>query len=230
MSLTFTRAPIVSKGDLITSKQHRLLSRAFNDRIRAGLDCDWRIAWLHFNLWRQVRSPDASGIVFPTQAEFFDAYQSLEPEVHQGATWPVSGPGEPEGMNLANPMAQFVFGIDPALDREDVRLNLGIPFLVTPTPTLEDFWELGKAQRGAYEPSTGAQNTPALDRAQDFFRVVQPYWSPHGKSYGGYLPTPELVSGTEECGFLYAFPRPPTEAEALAILAHYTTPPQETRK
>src|SRR5438128_1868197 len=151
MSLTFTRAPTVSKGEKITSKQFRLLARAFNDRIRAGLDCDWRIAWLHFNLWRQVRNPSADGFVFPPQGEFFDIYQPLEPETHQGTTWPETGPGEPEGMNLANPMAQFVFGIeDPrgvsGLDPEDARLNFGIPFLVTDNPTIEDYWELGKAQ------------------------------------------------------------------------------------
>ncbi len=200
--LTFTRAPTVSKGDKITSKQFRLLARAFNDRIRAGFDCDWRIAWLHFNLWRQVRNPSADGFVFPPQSEFFDIYQGIEPETGEGTTWPEAGPGEPEGFNLANPVGQFVFGIaDPAggpgLDSEADRLN-ALPFLLTPSPTLEDIWELGKAQRGAYEPATGSQNTPAFDAAQSVFRIVQPFWSPHGKAYGGWLPNPgELLS---DCG------------------------------
>jgi len=201
--ITFTRAPTVAPGELVTSTQFRLLSRAFNDRIRAGLDCDYRIVWYWFNLFRQVRNPDASGVVFPAQAEFFDIYQHLDPEYHEGTTWPEQGPGLPEGANLSNPMMQFVFGIEdpgggPGLDSEDFRLAL--PFLLTPTPTIEDYWELAKAQRGAYDPLTTAQAAPAFDAAQQFFKIVQPFWSPHGKAYGGWQPTPELVVGTEECG------------------------------
>ncbi len=203
--LSFSKAPAVAKGDPITSKQFSALAKSFNDRIRSGVgDAAWRIGWCEFNLWRQPRNPSADGFVFPSQAEFFDIFQHLESETDLGSTWPVTGPGEPEGINLANVMGQFVFGLsnpnDPAsgLDSEDIRLNFGLPFLRTPDPTIEDYWDIGKAQRGVYEPTSGAQNTPAFDRAQDFFRVVQPYWSPHGKAYGGWLPSPvQLLSN---CG------------------------------
>ena len=68
----------------------------------------------------------------------------------------------------------FAIGIDP-IAAEDARLNFGLPFLLTPTPTTEELWELGKAQRGAYDPITGAQNTPAFDVARSHFVFAQPW-------------------------------------------------------
>lgn len=203
MSVSFTRALPVEEGFRPTSTQLKTLARAFNDRLRAFSFCSWRLIWYHFNLWRQIRNPDATGLVFPAQGEFFGIYQHLDPETHQGTTWPETGPGEPEGVNLANPMAQFVFGIaDPAggpgLDNESDRVN-SLPFLATPDPTLADLWELGKAQRGVYDPISTAQAAPAFDVAQSFFQVVQPWWSPHGKALGGWLPTPELAA-SPDCG------------------------------
>src|ERR1044072_2763970 len=166
MALSFTKALPVEEGFRPTSTQLKTLARAFNDRFRTFSFCSWRQIWFHFNLFRQMRNPSADGFTFPSQGEYWFIYQHLDPEHHEGTTWPVAGPGEPEGANLANPMNQFVFGVDPALDAEDVRLNFGLPFLVTPTPTLEQVWELGKAQRGAYDPVTTGQNTPAWDAAR----------------------------------------------------------------
>ncbi len=213
MALSFTRAVAVEEGRRPTSTQLKLLARAVNDRLRGFSFCSWRIAWFWLNLFRQVRNPSADGRVFPPNAEFFYIYQFLDPEYHEGTTWPVAGPGEPEGANLASVMMQYVFGIeDPqnpgqGLDNEPERLNSGLPFLVTPTPTLEEVWNLGKAQRGVYDPATTAQSTPAFDTAQTFFRIVQPWWSPHGKALGGWLPTPiELLA---DCGA--------TEATGLGI-------------
>lgn len=197
MALSFTRAVEVEQGQKITSTQLATLARAFNDRLRGFSFCSWRLIWYWLNLFRQVRNPDASGLVFPSQHEFFSIYQHLDPEHHLGSTWPETGPGEPEGANLANPMNQFVFGLDP-IAAEDERLNFGLPFLVTPTPTVEQLWELGKAQRGAYDPITGAQNTPAFDVAKSHFVFAQPWWSPHGKALGGWLPTPVELSSS--CG------------------------------
>src|ERR1044072_3248716 len=98
--LTFTRAPTVAVGDPILSSQFKLLARAFNDRLRSGVgDGAWRLCMYWFNLFRQVRNPSADGFVFPSQAEFFEIYQLLDPEFHEGSTWPVTGPGEAEGAN-----------------------------------------------------------------------------------------------------------------------------------
>ena len=196
--LTFTRAAAVAAGTRPTSTQLATLARAFNDRLRAFSFCSWRLCFYWLNLFRQVRNPAANGLVFPAQAEFFHIYQHLDPEHHLGSTWPETGPGEPEGANLANPMMQYVFGIDPSLDSEEVRMNALFEHGPVLPITLSEFWELGKAQRGVYDPISTAQNTPALDIAQSFFRVTQPWWSPHGKALGGWLPTPvELLS---DCG------------------------------
>jgi hypothetical protein len=201
MGLTFTTAPTVEAGDRITSEQFSLLARAFNDRIKSGVaDGAWRIAYYNVNLFRQVRNPAQGGWVFPTQAEFFDLYQHLAPENDPQITWPVTGPGEYEGANLANPMMQFVFGVAPDLDSEDIRLADDVSWSLGSTPTtLGDWWELGKHQRGGYDPSTGGQVTPAWDAATSFFRISQPYWSPHGKSYGGFFPTPTILSNNCDC-------------------------------
>lgn len=198
--LSFTRAPTVAKGQKITSDQMRRLALAFNDRIRSGVgDMAWRIAWYWYNLWRQVRNPDESGYVFPSQGEFFDIYQAIEPEWSPGTTWPEAAPGDPEGANIANPMMQFVFG-NPVVDSEDVRLNFTVPLWLSGSPpsTPEEFWTLAKYQRGAYDPETGAQFTPAFSAAESVFNFAFPYWSPHGKAYGGWQPIPtELLA---DCG------------------------------
>lgn len=197
MGLQFTKAQEVKSGQRITSTQFRALAAAFNDRLRgsgsaAPGDCAWRLAYYWFNLWRQVRNPDDSGFVFPSQGEAFDIYHAIEPEFSQDTTWPVAGPGEPEGANLANPMMQFVFG-NPVLDSEDIRLNNTIdlwPTFSSPPVTLEDFWKVGKQQRGAYDPINQVMGAPAFDAAQSIFSFAFPYWSPHGKAYGGWQPQP----------------------------------------
>src|SRR2546425_216312 len=98
-------------------------------------------------------------------------------------------------------MMQYVFGIaDPAggpgIDAEDVRVSN--VFSGGAASSLADIWELGKAQRGVYDPDSGGQNTPAFDVAQSHFKISQPYWSPHGKALGGWLPTP--VQLLANCG------------------------------
>lgn len=183
---TFTRAQTVDPGDPVTSTQYRSLARAVNDRMRFAQDFPWRAVYYWLGLARQIRNP--SGLAFPSQAELLEFYAHLDPDYHGGTTWPTAGPGEPEGTNLANPLAQFVFGIDPTLDWEDVRVN-AVPLPENLDPA--ELWWIGAAQAGAYDPATGAQNWPAATAAQAAFAVVQPKYSPHGKSYGGFFPTPE---------------------------------------
>lgn len=205
--MTFTRAQEVAAGQAITSAQFVKLARAFNDRTRSGIgDGAWRLIWFWYNLWRQVRNPNVDSTLFPSQGEFFDIYQHLDEQFHQGATWPEAGPGEAEGSNLANPMMQFVHGIDPTLSNEPERINTLIDALLSyelvngplTFATLEDHWILGKIQRGAYDPVTTAQNAPAFDAAQSFLQVNQPTYSPMGKGYGGWLPQPLLL--LNHCG------------------------------
>lgn len=202
MALTFERVLPVQKGKKVLSSQHNNLARSINDRFRAFQFCAWRCCMYHMGLWRQFRNPSDGGFVFPSQAEAFDIYHHMDPEFlggGGGTTYPVTDPGEAEGANLANPINQFTFGVDPVLDSEDIRLSNRIVPEVDPSlPPKEAVWELGKAERGSYDPLNGAQTTPAFDAAQDFRLVTQPFWSPHGKSYGGFFPTP--VELLPDCG------------------------------
>jgi hypothetical protein len=205
MAIAFRRAPIVEVGDLITSTQYRDQANAHNDKKRSGIgDCCWRICMWWFNWFRQVRNPSADGYSFPAQGEWFELYGLIDPE--SDVQWPVAGPGEPEGANLACVGMQFVHGVAPNLENEPNRLNysdftgLGVPLWLgnNPPETLEDFWEVGKAQRGAIDPDTGLQFVPAFQAAQSFFQITTPFYSPHGKGYGGFFPMPEKLMS--DCG------------------------------
>jgi hypothetical protein len=187
MPLTFTRAPLVAAGDRITSTQMRGLARAWNDRLRAGPgDPAYRLAQYWVNLARQVRSPD--GYAFPALAEFHEFYTHIKPE--SGLEWPTTEPGMPEGANLASPIMQYVWGVE---DQPSEAWTLGgVPLHINggPPATALEAWTLGKMQRGAYDPTTGARNAPALDASGVVFDHLFPLWSRHHKSYGGYLPQP----------------------------------------
>jgi hypothetical protein len=183
--IRFTRARTVAAGGLPTSTDLRSLAAAVNDRLLSGVgDCAWRISWYLFNLWRQDRNPDSSGYLFPPQGEFFDIYGAIDPSFTD-VIHPTAGPGDPEGSNLASTMPGFVHG-DPENFSEADALS---GFSDGATATLHDKWELGKLQRGARDPNTGAQGWPAGDAAQRFMRITAGTWSPHAKAWGGYLPT-----------------------------------------
>lgn len=197
MGLTFTRAPRVAPGDPILGEDFRALALAFNDRLRSGIgDPTYRIHQLVFNLFRQARLPDATGSLWPGLGEALEFYAHFDPR-RTALEWPVSGPGEPEGANLANPLMQFVFGVpELGLADEEARLtasgfSLELPGGRKPV-SLEDFWELAKWQRGAVDPNSGAQSAPAMAAAQSIFAFAFPANSPMGKSYGGYFPDPEV--------------------------------------
>jgi hypothetical protein len=195
MSLTFTRAPIVASGDPITSTQLAKLADAFNDRLRSGIgDPTWRIHFWWLGLFRQVRNPDETGFVFPPQGEFFDIYQHLNPDQVQ---WPLTGPGEPEGANVANPMMAYVFGAAaPGVASETERYA----DLVWPQgePDARQAWLHAKYQRGAVDPHTGALASPAFHVASSHYAIAQSERSPHGNAYGGFLPLPNIGENCED--------------------------------
>jgi hypothetical protein len=198
MAYTWRYIPLVEVGHPITSTQHAAVSDGTNERITSGLgDCAWRIVNSFFNLFRQVRNPANPGpaAAFPPQAEFFQIYQHIDPK-YSTATWPVADPGEPEGANLANPLMQFLFG-SSVLDAEAFRivdgsgLNLWLPS--GPPDGVEDLWELGKLQRGVISALDGQANTPALTAAISGMFISSPYYSPMGKTYGGFYPVPTQI-------------------------------------
>lgn len=192
MAVTFPRVPLVSPGDKITSSQLSKLADAINARLKVGLgDPCRRIIWYWFSQFRQIRNPDESGYLYPSSAEFFETYQHIHPSEF---TWPITGPGEPEGTNVASLMGAFVFGseADDAYP-EDMRIadpaSGGIPLV--PVTTNLQMWALAKLQRGQWDPDTGAMASPSFTAARSMFSIVRSTFGPHGNSYGGFFPTPE---------------------------------------
>lgn len=205
MAVTFTLAPTVETGDPITAEQFAKLAAAFNDRLVSGLgDGPWRVFFYWFSLFRQVRNSDEAGTAFPSMGEFFEVYQHVDPTEYE---WPLAGPGEAEGANLASVMNAFVFGAEAyGLDDEATRLA-EFPWSAT-EPTTGDAWELAKQQRGAWDPETGGMASPAFNAARAHWRIRNSRTSPHGNSYGGYAPTPELgadCADAAEANYLFKF-------------------------
>lgn len=196
MPITFTRCPTVEPGEAVTSRQLVGLSRAFNSRIRSGLgDPTFRIPFYLWTAARQIRNSDG-GFLFPSQGEFFEQYQMLEP---QDGEWPNSFAGTPEGVNVSTPFGAFVFGNESAnIDAEVDRIET-VAFSVNggPPQSLADYWTLGQMQRGAIDPSTGAIASPALDAARLHMRIAYDVRAPYGTSYGGFQPIPE--EGSPAC-------------------------------
>jgi hypothetical protein len=198
MSLYYRNAPTVAAGDAITSTQLRQLADAINDRAKHGPgDPAQRFMLWWLNGFRQLRNGDESGFLLPPQAEFFQIYQHIDRN-NTTLQYPLASPGEAEGANLANVMNQFIFG-SSWMDSEDIRTE-GVPLwlgLSAPT-TPEEFWTLGKFQRGALNAATGVGNTPALSTAVEAFYIQTSITSLHGKGFGGFFPTPTVLA--ENCG------------------------------
>lgn len=197
--ISFPRAPRVAPGEAVTSTQLADLANAFNARLRSGLgDPTWRIAYYILSMLRQVRNPDSSGWLWPSNAEALEVYAMLDWDV---ADWPVMGPGEPEGVNLASPLPAYVFGNEQfGLYDEASRLSdpLYGGLLLDPGVSGSEarrMWDLGKMQRGAWDPATGGWGSPSFSAARSFARVQYSRFSPHGNGYGGWLPTPGLMPG-----------------------------------
>lgn len=143
---------------------------------------------------RQVRNPDESGYLFPSRSEWLEVYAHVKPSDY---VWPTAGPGEPEGVNVASVLGEYVFGSESSgVDAEDERL-MQVPTwangATAPPETPLDYWSLAKDQRGAYDPATGLLISPAQSAAAAHFRITRGGLSPHGQAYGGFVPTPEYV-------------------------------------
>lgn len=190
---TFTTALTVTDSDLPDARHLASLAAAVNDRLLSGLgDGTWRLGFYWFGgALRRVRNPD--GDLFPPQAEYHKEYQNREPG---DGDWPVTGPGEPQGANLANPAMAYLFG-NEALDLLDegsrldaVPISLGEGVELTPWK----LWVLGWEQRGAFVVATGAVACPAFTAAQAYSRLRQSLRSPHGNAWGGFIPNPAIIT------------------------------------
>jgi hypothetical protein len=206
--MTYTRAIEPSPGDPVTSRVVRSHARAANDRLRLGPSVPWRMVQLCLSAFTAIRNPDASRFLFPSLGEFFEFYQMLDP---RDAQWPETGPGDPEGTNLANQMANFVFGADavevpPEADRLGDPAEGGLN-LNAHQGTPAELWQLAKEQRGALDPVKGGLSCPAWYAAGRHTELRQsPTSRAGGFTFGDYLPGPAvsgLCAGLPEDQIIY---------------------------
>lgn len=194
----FIQANTVTAGDKTTSTQIASLAAAFNSRLLSGVgDSAWRIAFYFHGIVRSLRNPNESFTAYPPDAEFWNFYQFIEPT---DGEWPQTGPGDPEGGNLANILMSWVYGPpSPEIGAEKYRLG-SIPTGIEGYDTLSpsQIWYLGQLQRGAYDPDTGNVNWPVGDVAKAYAYVRQSISSPHGNAFGGWLPVPEDAGGCSD--------------------------------
>lgn len=211
MATVFERAPRVAPGDPITSRQLAKFAKAWNDRLPL-FDFAWRIAWWFHGLFRSVRNGDAEGYRHAPWPEYHYTYQSLEPG--QGS-WPIAGPGEPEGFNLATPFGAYVWGSAGANLYDESGRFSDVPMAIDEwgnlPATARDKWELRKRQCGAVNLATGEASAPAWTAARSWYLTYGGPRSPHGNSYGGYLPSPAVLGVCEDPDLLDGIPAPPNE-------------------
>lgn len=198
MPLQFTQARLVVAGQPIRAGDLASIAQAVNSRRWSGIgDWNWRLAYyLHCGLFRKPRNDD--GTLATPEGEFWNFYQMLEPE---DAEWPTTGPGDPQGANVANHLNAFVLGSE-ALDLNSERLRIeAVPVEMPERPdpadplAYLDIWELGKAQRGAFDPTTGDYGSPMFTLGTSYGYIRGSVTGQHGLSYGGYFPRPNNAGG-----------------------------------
>lgn len=178
MGLTFTRVNQVSPGDEIKGSQLKQMADAFNDRLRSGIaDPTYRIHHYFLSAWRQIRSGE--GLTFPANSEFLESYMHVSPS--QGSYPEPYFHGE-GGMNPGNVFIQFVAGLPASVGilQDERRINID----VSNPSTLRGKWELGKRQRGFYDPATEGFNAPAVQAADAYQSIFGN--SVNDKAYGGF--------------------------------------------
>lgn len=235
MPLSYTQAPVVAVGSPIVSHQYNKLADAFNDRLKQGVgDPTWRLFWYSHSLIRGMRNPDSSGNLYPAEDEVWKFYAHVKHDL--GINWPVAAAGTTEGINVANPMGAFVFGLEPNLYDEPGRMNYdgaentGIDLDPIPTTPL-DFWNLGKTQRGVTNSDrTDLGSANALVAAQSHGPIQYGAASFFLKSYGGYLSSPSLDGSTPLCADDFNLDlRPVFRNIAEAKDCNYLTCPEDSQ-
>jgi len=201
MALAYTEAPTVAKGAAITSSQWNKLCDSINDRLAQGVgDVSWRLHWFWHSLFRNARNTDASGQLYAPEDEWWKFTSHVDVADYQYPA--TSGPGQPEGASLANPLNGFVFG-NPTreIKSEAGRLNYdgadGRGVLLHDTagnPSTDSRkWNVGQEQRGAVlATDTGdVSYANALFAAQAHLRFgFGPFYE---RTYGGFIAGPQYT-------------------------------------
>ncbi len=189
MGIEYRQATAVSIGDTPTSTQWNELAEAFNDRLDWGIgNPSYRAWWWAYTAVRKIINND--GAVVSANDEWFKNRGLVDPLTNPDAGWgdPVAGDG---GANVANPLMAFIFGLDPTVDQEDVRLS---PVAVSAFSTLANAWDSGVNQRGAYDPDTLKQGAPAVEAAVSHRTILNGYDpAVYLQKYGSWIGVPVVT-------------------------------------
>ena len=149
------------------------------------------------SLFRGIQNPDAGFTLYPDEAVWWHFYSHANSPADD---WPAGAdPGDPEGLNVGNPIAGWVFGNAGAnLFNEPGRLNwdgieqTGVRIALATPATLEDWWGLGKMQRGVVDASGTDLNCAfAVSAARAHGKIRYGAITGFLKSYGGFVPGPD---------------------------------------
>ena len=214
MAVDYTTAETVNVEEGVYSADYNKLALAFNDRLKNGVaDPTWRLLWYAHSLVRGMRNPN--GFNYAPEDEWWKVYAHIKEA--SGITWPTAAAGEPEGVNVSNPLGAFIYGLAPDIDNEEGRINgsgqfdpagttlatapTGVPLFINDGGTLRapanitDYWELAKYQRGAVASDLSDYSASnAIKASQEHGLINYPDQHYFLKNYGGFLPSPPLDS------------------------------------
>lgn len=209
--IQFKNVRNVQPDERVRAENFNELALAYNQRLLAGAgDPTWRIFWYAHSLIRQVRNPSGDGIIpyaqaWPASDEWWKLYAHTGLSLTCGNenipwSWPQTGPGEPEGANVANPLMAFQFGREPNVNREQTILTETLPgnpaVPLVPLGGNEDdnfaqMWATAKDQRGWVETASPYRATaPAVERAHAHLGWHYGSFAPYLKSYSTLSPVP----------------------------------------
>ena len=220
MAVDYTTADTVNVDEGVYSADYNKLALAFNDRLKNGVaDPTWRLLWYAHSIVRGMRNPN--GFNYAPEDEWWKVYAHIKEA--SGITWPVAAAGEPEGINVSNPLGAFIYGFSPDVDNEEGRINgsgqfnplgtslstapTGVPLFINDGGTLRapanitDYWEIAKYQRGAVASDLSDYSASnAIRASQEHGFINYPNQHYYLKNYGGFLPSPTLDSSDPTCG------------------------------
>ena len=218
MAVDYTEATPVDVNDGVYSQDYNRLALAFNDRLKNGVaDPTWRLLWYAHSLVRGIRNPN--GFNYAAEDEWWKVYSHIKEA--SGVTWPTTSAGMPEGINVANPLGAFIYGVEPTVVNEEGRINAtgefdpagtalataptGVPlFLSSPSvhapTTIAEYWELSKYQRGAVPSDLSDYSASnAIKASQEHGFINYPSSGFFLQNYGGFLPSPKLDASDPVC-------------------------------